>query len=156
MAAKTIKPCTCSLVVIVAKDGSTKTTGCKATTKRVFAPGHDARLKGFLIRAGIAEELVQVGADTMNREPQAVAEQFGFGYMVLEGIKRGKDALLAKLLGETKTPRTPKIPAPRKVSAKVGRWVYEGQILAAGDGTPVFRYTDKRGNQIDTFKFAQI
>lgn len=156
MAAKTVKPCTCSIVAIVSQDGTVKTTGCTATTKRVFAPGHDARLKGFLIRAGIAGDMVSVGTDT-NRTPEQVADQFGFGYMVLEGIKRGKDALLAKMLGEvTKAPRARKVPAPRKVTAKVGRWIYEGEVLAAGDGTPVFRYTDKRGNALDTMKFTQI
>ena len=137
--ARTVKPCTCSLVVAFAEDGTEITTGCKATTKRQFAPGHDARLKGFLIRAGRQNMLVRVGED-VNTSAQAVADQFGFGYMVREGIARPRKAAKA-----------PKVVAPRTVTAKVGRWLYEGTVTAGGK---IFTYTDRQGRTLMAEKFA--
>jgi hypothetical protein len=122
----TLAPCACSLFAAVAADGTRTTTGCTATTRRTFAPGHDARLKGFLIRAGKAGHLVATPEGTQEF-PAKVAERFGFAHMVREGIAR---------------PSRRKADAtPRVVTAKVGRWYYEGQVTARG-----FAYTDKRGN----------
>lgn len=133
-----VKPCTCSLVV--AFDNETDavyTTGCTATTKRQFAPGHDARLKGFLIRAGRENRMVRVG-DDVNTSAQAVADQFGFGYMVREGIAR-------------KTAKKAAKPQAKKVTAKVGRWFYEGYVT---EGGALFTYTDKKGATRTATKFA--
>lgn len=132
-----VKPCTCSLVVAFAEDGTEITTGCTATTKRTFAPGHDARLKGFLIRAGRENMLVRVGQD-VNTSAQAVADQFGFGYMVREGIARGGRKPVAKKQA-------------KKVTAKVGRWFYEGYVT---EGGALFTYKDKQGNDRTATKFA--
>jgi len=136
-ATATRKACTCSLVVAFAEDGTEITTGCTATTKRTFAPGHDARLKGFLIRAGRENMLVRVGED-VNTSAQAVADQFGFGYMVREGIARPKAT------------RKAKAPAPKVVTAKVGRWEYEGTLRANGTE---FVYTNRKGEQLVTCTF---
>ncbi len=155
MTAKTsLKPCTCSLVAAVDTDGNVTTTGCTATTKRTFAPGHDARMKGFLIRAGVAEMVISVGEEN-NRTAEQVADQFGFGYMVAAGIKNGKAKLLGKLLGEVrKGSRKATVavvkPAPVVVTAKVGRWYYTGTELGG-----VFSYTDKRGNALTTTKYSK-
>ncbi|QJD54049.1 hypothetical protein SEA_GALACTICA_102 [Streptomyces phage Galactica] len=133
-----VKPCTCSLVV--AFDNETEevyTTGCTATTKRQFAPGHDARLKGFLTRAGRENRMVRVG-DDVNTSAQAVADQFGFGYMVREGIARKTAKKVAK-------------PQAKKVTAKVGRWEYVGEIQGAE-----FVYTDRKGVERRTAKFTRI
>nr|WP_199800652.1 hypothetical protein [Streptomyces marianii] len=56
MAAKTaqtettveLNACTCSQFATA--DG--RTTGCRATTKRLFARSHDAKLKSFVIKVG--------------------------------------------------------------------------------------------------------
>ena len=146
----TVKACVCALVVAFADNGEELTTGCNATTKRTFAPGHDARLKGFLIRAGIAGHLVRVGEDA-NTDAQAVADQFGFGYMVREGIRKGAEREFRREL--RRVAKAAKAPAPQKVTAKVGRWQYEGTLSA--DGTE-FAYTDRRGNQVTTTKFARV
>lgn len=161
MAAKTeLKPCTCSLVVTFTENDEPQTTGCTATTRRTFAPGHDARLKGFLIRAGIADQLVRIG-DDVNTSPEAIAEQFGFAYMVREGIKNGKEKAakreFAQVIREVKrqakaTHETKR----REVTCKVGRWVYEGFITDDPMHGPKFTYTTKAGVQTTTQKFTRV
>jgi len=162
MAAKTeMKPCTCSLVVAFANDtDEVLTTGCTATTKRTFAPGHDARLKGFLIRAGIADQLVRIG-DDVNTSPEAIAEQFGFAHMVRTGIKNGKDKAAAKefaalLRDVKKTAKASHETKRREVTCKVGRWTYEGFITDSPAHGPQFTYTSKAGVQTTTTKFTRV
>lgn len=161
MAAKTeMKPCTCSAVV--AFDNETHevlTTGCTATTRRTFAPGHDARLKGFLIRAGVADQMVRIG-DDVNTNPEAIADQFGFGYMVRTGIKNGKEKAakkaFAEVIREVKRSAKESHKTPAKVTAKVGRWTYEGVITDDPMHGPKFTYTTKAGVQTTTQKFTRV
>lgn len=117
---------------------------CRSATTRQFAPGHDARLKGHLIRIGRAGNDVRIVGSDAPVPVKVAASGFGFYAMVVDGIERP-----AKV-------RKPKAAKPATVTAKVGRWTYEGVILAAGDGTPVFRYTNKKGEVVDTFKFTQV
>lgn len=133
--------CACSLFVAVAADGRDTRTGCTATTRRTFAPGHDARLKGFLIRAGRDRLHVrEVGRGVAHdQHPVQIAERFGFAHMVRDGIARA-----AK-------PRKAKAVAPRTVTAKVGRWFYEGTMDDRGN----FTYTQKNG-QVFTTAFAKV
>lgn len=161
MAAKTaLKPCTCSTVV--AFDNETDevyTTGCTATTRRTFAPGHDARLKGFLIRAGIADQLVRIG-DDVNTSPEAIADQFGFSYMVATGIKNGKEKAAKKefaaLIRDTKRQAKATHKTPKQVAAKVGRWTYEGVVTDSPMHGPQFTYTNRKGIQTTTTKFTRV
>lgn len=161
MAAKTeLKPCTCSLVAAFANDtDEVLTTGCTATTKRTFAPGHDARLKGFLIRAALADQLVRIG-DDVNTTPEAIADQFGFGYMVRTGIKNGKEKAAAKefaaLLRDVKKTAKKSHETPKQVTCKVGRWTYEGVITDDPMHGPKFTYTTKKGVQTTTQSFTRI
>lgn len=113
---------------------------CTATTKRTFAPGHDARLKGHLIRIGRAGHLVHTPEGGTPKFPAVVAERFGFAHMVRDGIARVAPARKAK-----------KAAAPAKVTAKVGRWLYEGTLTAGGK---IFSYTDRKGNHLMAEKFA--
>ena len=141
--------CTCSLIRIFAEDGTLTTTGCVATTKRTFAPGHDARMKGFLIRAGIAGHKVRIGADGEERSAQAVADQFGFGNQVRDGIANGQ----ARALAPKKSRKAKAEPKPETVTAKVGRWVYEGVL----DVHKVwFTYTDKKGTVRNSKKWTLV
>jgi hypothetical protein len=61
-------------------------TGCKATTKRDFAQGHDAKLKSRLIKWGSR------GVEVLDRRTgeatsaQQVANRYGFAYQVATGI----------------------------------------------------------------------
>lgn len=139
--AKAAKECACGNFAT-----SAERLSCTAETTRTFAPGHDAKLKGFLIRAGREGRMIRVLGEPVEITPQAAAARFGFGHMVAEGIARP---------ARTKKAKADAAPAaPELVAAKVGRWTYEGVILAAGDGTPVFRYTNAKGAVVDTMKFA--
>lgn len=134
MAANTTTACQC-------RNFADATTGerlvCTATTKRTFAPGHDARLKGHLIRIGRAGHLVHTPEGGTPQFPAVVAERFGFAHMVRDGIAR--------------TPKKAAPKAPAKVTAKVGRWLYEGTVTAGGR---LFSYTDRKGNHLIAEKFA--
>lgn len=138
----TLAPCSCSLFVAVAADGTTTRTGCTATTRRTFAPGHDARLKGFLIRAGREGLLIRTPEGGADQLPAKVAERFGFAAMVAEGIAR-----------PARTRKAKAVAAPTTVTAKVGRWVYEGRVTANGG---IFSYTDRQGRNLMAEKFTIV
>ena len=129
--------CACSGFKAVDIVGTVRTTSCNATTRRIFAPGHDARLKGFLIRAGREGLLIQTpeGGDLL--DAMQVADRFGFGHMVRDGIARNTKKVAKK--------------AQPKVTAKVGRWFYEGFVT---EGGALFSYTDAKGNSKTATKFA--
>jgi hypothetical protein len=134
--------CACGNFKAIDAAGRTvATTACNAETRRTFAPGHDARLKGFLIRAGREGHLIRTegGADQL---PAKVAERFGFAHMVREGIARPKA-----------TRKTKKVVAPRTVVGKVGRWTYEGTVTTGGG---IFTYTDRQGRTLMAEKFTIV
>lgn len=96
---KTPTPCECSLFEAIDPAQLTETnlesgsyaaarTGCPGTaTSRTFAPGHDAKLKGLLIRAGVAgHEIHGMG---LVASPIAIAARYGFEQMVRKGIAGG-------------------------------------------------------------------
>lgn len=145
-AAKTTAPhrCACNAFVAIDAAGRETRTGCEATTRRIFAPGHDARLKGFLIRAGRdGLHVREVGRGVAHdQHPTQIADRFGFGRQVREGINRPAKAKKAK-----------KVAAPAKVVGKVGRWTYEGTVTA---GDKIFTYTDRKGNQLMAEKFTIV
>lgn len=163
MAAKTTTPaevtaCICGDVTFVSFGDDEKLPACTATTKRTFAPGHDARLKGILIRHALVGDLVRLESGEVV-DVMFFASRFGFGGMVVDGIQKAMARAQAK--AEKKTAKAAPAPAPTSepITAKVGRWTYEGTLFtgaATADGVPVFRYIDKKGNQVDTHKFAQI
>jgi len=74
-------------------------TGCTATTTRVFAPGHDAKLKSLLIKAGVEEASVRCeqGGVASIATADVFAARFDFGHMVLAGIARAGQRLGEKL-----------------------------------------------------------
>lgn len=143
------------------------TTDCTSTTARLFAPGHDAKLKGFLIRAELAGHEVSRtdGAMRVSGDAASFAKRYDFGHMVVEGIRLGKekdaakaakkakkiaDKEFAEALREAKVTVVVATPAPvadedavaqaLAVTAKVGRWEYKGELTAEG-----FSYTDGKG-----------
>ncbi|RNL84759.1 hypothetical protein [Halostreptopolyspora alba] len=135
--AKAETPCTCSKYA----DATTgETTGCTKTTRRDFAPGHDAKLKGFLIRAGAAGHLVALaGAPDEPVQASEAASRFGFARHVASGISRAQ----AKQEQATADADT--------VRAKVGRWERTGHV--EGD---TFTYTDRSGAARTTTKFTLL
>lgn len=131
--------CACSGFKAVDAAGNVvATTGCTASTKRTFAPGHDARMKGFLIRAGREGNLVRTPEGGDDLPAAKVADRFGFAHMVRDGIARKAANKVAK-----KT--------QPKVTAKVGRWFYKGYVT---EGGALFSYTDAKGASKTATKFT--
>lgn len=133
---------------------------CQRSTTREFAPGHDAKLKGFLIRTGAEGQMVRaVAADGTTREMTAVAaaSRYGFGHMVADGIAKAKEKAFARLIRETtKQARGTHKTANPTVTAKVGRWVYEGTVTDSPNHGEQFTYTNRKGVQVTTTKFRRV
>lgn len=87
------------------------TTGCTQTTRNTFAPGHDAKLKSFLIKHSVEGHEVRelVGGTAVSRDAVGHANQFGFAHMVDAGIKRW-----AFRLGEQTAKKAAKAAAKRE------------------------------------------
>lgn len=77
---------------VEAGDIQTFATDCTASTRNVFAPGHDAKLKSFLIKAELAglEIRRMQGGMAINADAVSHANEFGFGHMVAAGIEKGR------------------------------------------------------------------
>lgn len=157
-------PCLCSKYEVVIREFDTPNgpdydaegTGCTETTGNEFAPGHDAKLKSLLIRAGVAGHAVRYGSLTTSADK--AAQGFGFAHMVLAGIEKGKakaaakaDRNAAKAERRAAAPRkgkaapaaasgervvavaapaeAPAAPAAETVRVKVGRWEYDAVIV---------------------------
>lgn len=90
-------------------------TGCAATTKREFAPGHDAKLKSFLIQHGAQGHEIRYGG-TLVTTAEDMAKRYTFGYMILEGIDKAKAKLAAKAERAAKKGKT----AERKLAEGAG------------------------------------
>ncbi|MBI1376758.1 MAG: hypothetical protein GC157_04645 [Frankiales bacterium] len=101
-------------------------TECTAETRRLFAPGHDARTKGLLQTAARLGASVTVldGGMAHSTDPITFATQQlpGMAHLVTSNPKG-------------------RVTKSSKVTAKVGRWTYEGTITEAG-----FAYTAKDGS----------
>jgi len=166
-AADELQPCECSKYDAVFPDELTEEnlesgnyqifeTGCTAQTKRLFAPGHDAKLKSALIKwgaLGLDIRRTEAGVAT-SAEAVKHASRFKFAHMVAAGIKRAEDKRLAKLAKaeERAAKKVAKAePANPIVTAKVGRWERQGTVT---DG--VFTYTDAKGATKTATKFALV
>lgn len=130
-------------------------TNCTSTTRNTFAPGHDAKLKRFLIITGAANWEVTKDEGGMNRTADAMtfAREFGFGYMVSAGIiaLRDKEAKRAAAIArkhEREEARNAKAlaRAERKTAPKTKKAVkiveadsYRVHEAPTGDGTLVTR-----------------
>lgn len=173
-AVETTKSCQCGMYFAVTAEWNdpetdqpeetTESTGCHATTTRDFAPGHDAKLKGYLIRWGAAgyEVAFVDGGVRVGTTATAIAHRYGFGHMVDAGIAKAvakqqerqakADAKHARKAAKAQAPTVslvreiPKAkPAPvegepaaeRIATIKVGRWTYPATIWA--DGTATYR-----------------
>lgn len=74
------------------------TTGCDKQTPRTFAPGHDAKLKSFLIRySGGEYEITRAdGGMSSTADAETHAAKYEFGHMVIAGIARKAEKEQAK------------------------------------------------------------
>ncbi|MEU3897203.1 helix-turn-helix transcriptional regulator [Streptomyces sp. NPDC045251] len=144
--------CACSQFATA--DG--QTTGC--TAKRLFAPGHDAKLKSFLIRMGAdgAEVIRTVDGIASPADALTHAQKFAFGHMVIAGValagekaRKKAERLEAKAAAKAEG-RTARPKQPRKVRAKVGRATYEGRM-----DSDHFVY-EVKGKERRTLKFQAV
>lgn len=160
-------------------------TDCQEGTDHEFAPGHDARLKGMLIRAGVAGQQVRT-PDGMITDAAGAARGFGFHHQVVEGIARGKMKLNAKAAKASKSSsksskktelaqiveseeaahqhqrrqaqerREDNAEFGFAARAKVGRWEYEGELEKDTKGDVWFVYSDRNGQRLQTRRYTLI
>ena len=126
------------------------TTGCTATTKRQFAPGHDAKLKSFLIKQGAAGNDIRrnEGGVATSASAEQHAARYAFGHMVAAGVKRAEAKAAEKAeRAAARAARKAAPKTPKKVTAKVGRATFTGHM----DGDH-FVYAVK-GKERRTLKF---
>jgi len=131
--------------------------GCIEDTARTFAPGHDAKLKSLMIRAGVAGNAIRRDEGGMAHigDPVAMAGHFGFEHQVAAGIKRAQAKLAeraarkaaraaAKADKPAKAPKTPRVAKQlvEPVTVKVGRWTYEAIVNPADNSA---EYTSANG-----------
>jgi len=180
MAAKTItaqtpeaqaeKPCLCGAYELeIGSDAETMEyadTGCRSHTTRDFAPGHDAKLKALLIRAGVEDRSVRVNTGGVVRVTTAedAAAAFPFAYMVTNGIKNGREKAAARAARKAerdarKADAPAKTPRPRKAKVteatiKIGRWVYAAKIDASGNATYETSGGEVRTSPADKYKIV--
>ena len=94
-----VKPCDCGQFSVGnPTDMTWSPIPCGATTKRTFAPGHDARLKGYLIRSATAGVTVRRTVDGVHTDKTAFewADIYGFGYLVRQGAGLALGKAMAK------------------------------------------------------------
>lgn len=94
-APKVATACACSEFSTLI-DGVTIDTGCTALTVNKFGPGHDAKLKSLLIKAGVAgAEVTKTGLDGSFEGMSAVeaAELHGFGTQVDKSVTAKRDKI---------------------------------------------------------------
>lgn len=116
---------------------------CGATTKGGnFAPGHDAKLKGLLIRLNRqgADYNYLEGALLIGSDPMVHASQYGWGRFLTYQPKRRVRKARTTEGGEPQRSEFPKA-----VEVKIGRWTYKAQQLS--DGRVI--YQDKKGNTLE-------
>ncbi|MFE0793430.1 hypothetical protein [Streptomyces mutabilis] len=129
------------------------TTGCTATTKRQFAPGHDAKLKSALIRWGALGLDIRrnEGGVASSASPAKHASRYAFAHMVTAGVKRAQDKAADKARRAQERAAKKAAPKqPKKVTAKVGRATFTGRM----DGDH-FVY-EVKGKERRTLKFQAI
>lgn len=113
-------------------------TGCTQMTHRTYAPGHDAKLKSLLIKAGSAglEVVFHGGGVNSHASAEKFAESLGFGHQVLAGIERAKAKQAEKKAAKKSAKPTAKAPRSQKqqkaasspVKIKIGRHFYDAVI----------------------------
>lgn len=145
-------PCACQLAVDAAT-GKPLVPACGRDTWKTFAPGHDARLKGALIRHGLlgGKVMVRGAGDETEYSATDAAGAWGFREQVAAGIANPN----SKLARKARRAQQEDPAAPVTVTAKVGRWEREGTLVTL-NGEQIFRYTTKEGKTKDTAKFVLV
>lgn len=128
---------------------------CGETTMHTFAPGHDAKLKGVLLRAARSgQEYAYVdGAMLIYADPTEELRKRMWSHLLVDLKPRAKkERKSTKAAGKAKLaenlaagPEQPK-PGFHPIRVRIGRWMYDGQIVSAkADGRLVVEYQTKKG-----------
>lgn len=116
---------------------------CGEQTQRTFAPGHDAKLKGVLLRAARSgrEYAYVEGGLLIYADPMIELTNRGWAHLLVELKERPKK------VRKPKAAKTVEAPAGfHPVRVKLGRWEYDGQIVSTNDvGQHVVEYTNAKG-----------
>lgn len=140
--ATTTKACECGLWMSETGD---QLTGCHqqvSNSKKMFLPGHDAKLKGALIRAKHAGIKVRRADDQNYVTAVAAASRFGFAAMVANATPRTKKAAdvatVASVVTETLTQIVAKAEAEEVLrdEAEVVKHVRNVRTRKAAPATP--------------------
>lgn len=128
------KACECSLFTVLtnvrddAESGDILyddelSTGCSATTNSIFAPGHDATLKSFLIGAAFEDGDVRRrdGALSVSDDSMGWAAKYGFTAQVKAGIERKRAKLEARSARLAKAQEAKEAREADKEAKKVAR-----------------------------------
>jgi hypothetical protein len=94
--AKTVKalvPCKCHTTQVGDVNGTPQFGPCGAETKRDFAPGHDARLKGLLIRLHVASQVYLVRGQSPQDPMDVARERQWGGYLTAAKDREGRRAV---------------------------------------------------------------
>lgn len=167
MATKT-KPCLCSTYEFGTTETDPNTgepffegytTGCRQTTTKIFAQGHDAKLVGYLVRAELAgEEINHNSGGVTHTWGKAVAAALWTSEALALKAQAQLDATRARLAKKAateakkaarksaKAAAEPVVEAPkavvevvpasdRQATIKVGRWTYLATIQADGNAS---------------------
>lgn len=92
-------------------------TSCGRLVKGKFAPGHDAKLKGILIRAAVAGETLKLkdgDGKVTSVQPLAYAKTMGWDAIVAKGVQVATDK--ANRPKRERKPSANKVAKPAKVS----------------------------------------
>lgn len=102
---KALKPCASSLYSYTDAEGVTHTCGTEGReTTATFCPGHDAKLKSLLIKAGAAgyEVRKDVEGGFLTMSAMEAANEYGFASTVETGIAKAAEKAQAKAEREAK------------------------------------------------------
>lgn len=156
-----------TVVLIVGEGECPDGCGAKPQGKnRTFRQGHDARLKGILIRAGAtSRNVTTITGDVQTTEtPLNLAKKYGFSGQVKDGIEREQakaktrqarqekreqtaaDKKAAKAAKKATTPKaTGGVKKGDRFPIKVGRWTKEGEVLKVSKGIATLQYDTSHG-----------
>lgn len=144
----------CTLILVADKPGDCP-CGCRQAPvgkNRVFRMGHDARLRGKLIRAHVAGfEVAQVGPGLLISGPaMTVAHNLGWDHYLEEAARREIDRKANRVSRANRQVLDNAVNGPRVGDSKlirVGRWDYTGNVVAVWDDgdTIDYEYVTKSG-----------
>ena len=162
------------VVLIVGEGECPDGCGGKPNGKnRVFRQGHDARLKGILIRAGATGNSVTTvtNGKATTETAATIAKRFGFAGQVAAGIEReqgkakareAREASRAAAAAERKAKKNTAKggggSGPKKgdrFPVKVGRWTFEGEIVKVSKGVATLQYEKKDGTVMEIEKAVE-